>query len=202
MAKCRQAVTAITCKYMKDIVSLEECCTESRAYTLPSRLTNPPPDWRQWEVCRADHSDNSYCNYIINGIRDSFCIGFDYNQASQLQRAHTSSNNMQINPRSSRGIWQKNVVEKGPLDRAQYPGYLSTQIALGSFPKASPGNNDSSSISAPEGASANDGVSKSLFSFYVGVQDAIEGIQQHGPRALLAEIDIRSAYQHVLIQII
>ena len=55
-------------------------------------------------------------------------------------------------------------------------------------------------MSAPEGARVNDGVTKSLSSLsYVRIQDVMEGIQQLGPGALLAKIDIRSAYRHVTI---
>ena len=191
-------------RYIKDLLSLDECRTESRAYALPPGMEaiNTPLDWRQWEVCLADHPDDLYRNYIIKGIRDGFRIGFDYKLAPQLRSAHSNMQTATQRPEVIRTYLAEECSEGrvlGPLDPIQYP-FVHTN-RFGVIPKGSSGKwwliVD---MSAPEGTSVNDGVSKSLSSLsYVGVQDAVEEIQQLGHGALLAKVDIRSTYRHVLI---
>ena len=188
---------------MQDLLCLEECRTESRAYTLPPALTkiNTPLDWTQWEVCLADHPDSSYRNYLVNGIRDVFRIGFDYNLAPHLQSACSNIRTASERPEVIREYLALECSEGrvlGPLDPSLYPFVHTSRFGV--IPKGSSGKwRLIIDMSAPEGASVNDGASKSLSSLsYVGVQDAIEGIQL-GPGALLAKIDIKSTYQHVLI---
>ena len=153
-------------------------------------------------MCLADHPDDLYRNYIIKGIRDGFRIGLDYKLALQLQSA---CSNMQTATQRPKVIWTYLVEEcsegrvLGPLDPAQYP-FVHTN-RFGVIPKGSSGKwRLIGNMSAPEGAGVNGRVSKSLSSLsYIGVQDAVEGIQQLGPGALLAKIDIRSAHRHVPI---
>ena len=52
-------------------------------------------------------------------------------------------------------------------------------------------------MSAPEGTSINDGVRESLT--YVTVADAVQSITRLGQGALLAKVDIKSAYRNVPI---
>ena len=53
-------------------------------------------------------------------------------------------------------------------------------------------------LSAPEGESVNDGISKELSSLsYVRVDDVVDGILQLGRGALMAKMDIRQAYRNV-----
>ena len=55
-------------------------------------------------------------------------------------------------------------------------------------------------MSAPSGASINDSIGESVSSLsYVGVDDATKGIRRFGQGALLAKIDVRSAYRNVPI---
>ena len=98
--------------------------------------------------------------------------------------------------RSSGSIWQRSAVKEGFwVHSIHLYTHLSTRIALESFPKVPPGSGGYHTnrfgiipkgssgkwrlivdMSVPEGASVNDGVSKSLPSLsYVGVPDAVEG---------------------------
>ena len=87
----------------------------------------------------------------------------------------------------------------GPLDPASYPFVHTSRFGV--IPKGSSGKwRLIVHMSVPEGASVNDGVSKPLSSLsYVGISDAAEGIRQLGAGALLAKIDVKSAYRNVPI---
>ena len=155
-------------RYMKDLLSLDECRTESRAYTLPPGMEaiNTPLDWRQWEVCLADHPDDLYRNYITKGIRDGFRIGFDYKRAPQLRSAHSNMQTATQRPEVIRTYLAEECSEGrvlGPLDPVQYP-FVHTN-RFGVIPKDSSGKwRLIVDMLAPEGTSVNGGVSKSLSS--------------------------------------
>ena len=55
-------------------------------------------------------------------------------------------------------------------------------------------------MSSPEGASINDAIAESLCSLsYVGVTEATQGPVDRGRGALMAKIDVKSAYRNIPI---
>ena len=57
-------------------------------------------------------------------------------------------------------------------------------------------------LSSPEGPSINNRITESLASLsYVGVDDAAQGIVSYGRGALLAKVDVRSAYRNVPVHL-
>jgi hypothetical protein len=78
----------------------------------------------------------------------------------------------------------------GPLDPDQFP-YVHTS-RFGVIPKGSAGKwRLIVDLSAPEGASVNNEIDKSLGSLsYVSIADAAEGIRNLGRGALLAKVDV------------
>lgn len=55
-------------------------------------------------------------------------------------------------------------------------------------------------MSSPEGLSVNDGIQEALCSLsYVSVEDATKGVVAKGRGALLAKVDVKSAYRNVSI---
>ena len=87
----------------------------------------------------------------------------------------------------------------GPLDHAQFSCVHTSRFGI--IPKGSSGRwRLIVDMSAPEGASINDGISESLCSLsYVSVSDAVRNITLQGQGALLAKLDIKSAYRNVPI---
>lgn len=87
----------------------------------------------------------------------------------------------------------------GPLDPTQFPFVHTSRFGV--IPKSSSGKwRLIVDMSAPEGASINDGIGESICSLtYVSVADAVHNIAGLGQGALLAKIDIKSAYRNVPI---
>ncbi len=85
----------------------------------------------------------------------------------------------------------------GPLDPAQFPFVHTSR--LGVVPKGTSGKwRLIVDMSAPEGASVNDGIEKVLGTLtYVRVDAAAKGICTFGRGSLLAKVDVKSAYQNV-----
>ena len=127
---------------------------------------------------------------------------FDYTQAPYLRSSRNSMQTAYERPDVIRNYLAKECSEgrvMGPLDPASYPFVHTSRFGV--IPKGSSGKwRLIVDMSAPEGASVNDGVRKQLSSLScVGISDAAEGIWQLGAGALLAKIDVKSAYRNVLI---
>ena len=53
-------------------------------------------------------------------------------------------------------------------------------------------------MSSPEGGSVNDGIPEELCSLsYVGIKDAVRAIQDRGRGAMMAKVDVKSAYRNI-----
>ena len=87
----------------------------------------------------------------------------------------------------------------GPLPRDSIPGVHVSKFGL--IPKKTPGEwRLIVDLSAPEGASVNDGVYEHLCSLkYASVEDALWVIARLGRGTLMAKVDIRKAYRNIPI---
>ena len=78
---------------------------------------------REWERGLSSHHDCDFVQYVCNGIRDGFQIGFDYQNA----RCKHDPGNMGSAKKQERVVEQYIGVEcearrlLGPLDRSKFP---------------------------------------------------------------------------------
>ena len=186
---------------MEDLLALDACRPQTPSL-LPAGMQqiNTPLDWRAWDSCLASHPDQAFRQYIVHGIRYGFRIGFNYshtctsamrNLASAREQPQVIRDYLATECASGRVI--------GPLTPQDF-----AQLHVSSFgviPKKTPGKwRLIVDLSAPEGTSVNDGVDDKYCSLhYVSVDDAAEAIVAKGQGALLAKVDIASAYRNIPI---
>lgn len=148
----------------------------------------------KWEAGLLDYPDREFANYITAGIRDGFPIGFDYKKRTdpgnvknmRSASEHPEPNNEYV------GIEQKAGRIIGLRD--EFPGIHISRFGV--IPKPhQPGKwRLITDLSSPKGNSVNDGVDPALCSVsYASVDDAVKCV----PGALLAKLDIASAYRSV-----
>ena len=130
--------------------------------------------------------------YIVRGIREGFRVGFDYGRSCS-----GAARNMASARTHAHVVRLKSVRRAGCLD-------LSTQAncpCYGAIPKNTPGKwRLIVNLSAPEGASVNDGINERVSSLsYVTVDDAAREVLRRGARSLLAKVDVESAYRAVSV---
>ena len=65
--------------YTKDLQQIDACRPENTT-RLPHAMSNviTPLHWQEWESALADHPDQRFNEYIIDGIRYGFRVGVDY----------------------------------------------------------------------------------------------------------------------------
>ena len=132
-------------------------------------------------------------------IRDGFCVG---NKGAPIRRSLLNMSSAREKPEVIREYLAKECSEGrvlGLLDPSYFPFVHTSRFGV--IPKGTSGKwRLIVNMSAPQGASINDLVSESVCSLsYVSVDDTADGIVRLGMGALLAKIDIKSAYRNVPI---
>ena len=172
--------------------------------TAPSRLpwemeeVNTPLRWQAWERSLEQHPDPRFRAYIANGIRFGFRVGYTYQHPCR-----TSSRNMPSaleRPEVVREYLATECSEGrvlGPLDPTKFPQIHTSRFGV--IPKGSTGRwRLIVDMSSPEGGSVNDGIPEELCSLsYVGIKDAARAILDRGRGAMMAKVDVKSAYRNI-----
>ena len=188
--------------YSDDIQALERCVpmkTSTPSMSMLETIVSPLSDALEaWAMAMAEHPDSQFKNYIVEGLRRGFRIGFDYGKHSCVP-AHDNLPSVV----SHLAVVQQYLEKEcslgrmvGPLPTGSTPGL---QISpFGVIPKDhTPGKwRLIVDLSHPEGRSVNDGISKEQSSLaYVSVDHIVQVILRLGRGTQMAKIDIRSAYR-------
>ena len=186
---------------MEDLLQLD-AGRSSMPMRLPPGMeeVDSPLHWQEWDRCLAEHPDQRFRAYIVNGIRFGFRVGYAYHHSPRKSRQNMPS--ALEKPEVIRDYLAKECSEGrvlGPLDPSEFP-YVHTS-RFGVIPKGSSGKwRLIVDMSSPEGASINDGIPRELYSLsYVSVTDAAQGVLEQGRGALMVKVDVRSAYRNIPI---
>ena len=157
-----------------------------------------PLNTAAWESALATHPDRAFAHYICNGLRWGFRIGFDH--SSPLKSASSNMVSAHLHPEVVTAYLQKQLSlgrMLGPFNstEVQQPVHINR---FGVIPK---GHNTGkwrliTDLSFPHGLSVNDGINSSLCSLcYTTVDDIAAEVATLGKDALIAKVDIESAYR-------
>ena len=167
--------------------------------SLPPELLiiSTPLVVHEWQSLLEPHLDKDFCQYLLDGFKYSFRIGYDY--GGHAYRA--AKRNMASAVENPRVVEEYLAKERelgcviGPLT----PGSLQLQInCFGVIPKSSqPGKwRLIVDLSHPAGFSVNDGIEPDICSLsYASVDSAVAVIMHLGKSTALAKLDLESAYR-------
>ena len=149
----------------------------------------------EWEPFLARHPDQVFAAYLRRGFTEGFRIGFDC--TTRLRKAPQNFRSVQANPATVEQYIEAELAA-GRLVESAAP--MTRRNPIGIIPKPhQPGRfRLIVDLSAPRGASVNDGISTELSSLvYITVDKAARLVAHCGKGALMAKTDLRSAYRHV-----
>ena len=188
--------------YTQQLLELEQC--------KPVRQLTHPTEWaniqtsakiEEWEKGLADHPDQWFAKFILQGLKEGFRVGYDY-QTSCLRSAH--GNMVVTNPEVITAyMYIRSELEANrlvELTKEDAEALLIHRSPKGIIPKKNkPGKwcliVD---LSSPTKASVNDGIKKELCSLsYTSVDAVAAKIVTLGRHVLLAKIDVKQAYRMV-----
>ena len=170
----------------------------------PFRSVVTPLQDEAWARALGEHPDQAFVAWVLDGIRCGFRIGYGTTVPRQQRRSAK---------RNMRSAMQNPAVVsdylKAERKAGRVLGPVPTEVTracevhtnrFGVIPKSNqPGQwRLIVDLSHPEGASINDGVDSALCSLkYASVDDAAGLIGEAGKGALIAKLDIQSAYRNV-----
>ena len=157
------------------------------------------PCLRAWRSSLGDHPDREFANYVTEGLTVGFRVGFNY--ATPLRSARRNMPSAAEHPE----VIDQYVEGERASGRILGPFATGTvsdiQVnRLGVVPKGhTPGKwRLITDLYHPEGASVNDGIDGRLCSLkYTSVDAVARAAQTLGRGALMAKLDIKSAYRLV-----
>ena len=179
-----------------------EAQTPAAPLCLPAALVEitTPLLSEVWEEELADHPDQVFAAYVVNGIKQGFRVGYDRskplascsaNMVSALEHPDVVSNYL------GQELLLNRMVVVHPV---QVP-YIHCHISpFGVIPKrAKPGKwRLIVDLSSPSNASVNDGIDKDMCSVsYVTVDQVVDELLRLVPGALMGKVDIKQAYRIV-----
>ena len=186
---------------MEQLLGLDACRPATPVHLPPAMGTvSTPLDWREWDEALSSHPDQRLRSYLVNGLRVGFRVGYNYRTPCVKSRRNMAS--ASANPDVVREYLATECAEgrvMGPFSPEDFP--LVHVSRFGVIPKGSTGKwRLIVDLSSPEGGSVNDGVDANLCSIsYVGVEEAAREVATVGRGALLAKVDVKSAYRNIPI---
>ena len=77
----RDTCNHLSKKYISDLLALAKCIPQ-RSSSLPYHLARvtTPPRLQAWEEALVRHPDREFVEYLLQGIQEGFCIGFNYQE--------------------------------------------------------------------------------------------------------------------------
>ena len=150
-----------------------------------------------WCDSLRHHPDAVFASYVIEGLQHGFKIGFDY--SCPLQSATRNMGSATSHPEVVDAYIQGEVSRGrmlGPLPQSMAEGLHVNR--MGVIPKGhAPGKwRLITDLSFPERGNVNDGIDEALCSLqYTSVERIAVAAQALGDGALMAKLDVQSAYR-------
>ena len=168
-------------------------------------LANPfPLDWRSWQDHVTLLPDRQLANYVVQGIREGFRIGFDY-QHHKTRKATRNMYSAEAHPSVVQEYISKECREGkvlGPFDPTTEVFSRVHVSRFGVIPKGSSGKwRLILDLSSPTGFSVNDGIPEYCSLSYTSVDKAAQLVWRLGPQSLLAKVGIQSAYRMIPVHL-
>ena len=153
----------------------------------------------QFESKLAKHPDKAWVSWLLRSITDGVSIGYQNTRCTVIGRNLPSSF---IHP----AVIEAELTNKvsagrmaGPFPLLAVPNVRCS--GLGVVPKKGGKYRMIMHLSAPRGQSVNDAISKDQFSLrYSSLDDAVTLLHQAGPGALMAKIDLKSAFRMIPVR--
>ena len=187
-------------EYMQQLQVLDRC-RPLHTNTVPASLAHleTPVKLCTWRSALEGHPDQEFAKYILDGLAQGFRIGFCYDKAvlRQSGRIMPCPNPEVVDQYLSEELRLNRIVKLTKEEAARAGVHCSP---IGIIPKKNrPGKwRLIVDLSAPEGASTNDGVDKEACSLsYTSVDHIAARVAELGRGTLLAKMDVKQAYRMV-----
>ena len=184
--------------YQKDLLALDTCRPQKDcSHLILSGIVSTPLAITVWTHELSNHPDKVYSQFILQGIRNGFRIGFD-----RRQHIYSTSRNMRVEqPKVVSDYLDREVslnrMWKVPAANHPREVHLSP---MGIIPKKNKPNKWRLivDLSSPEGGSINNGIAPELSSLsYPSIDHLSALVVSAGRGSFMVKADIKEAYRMV-----
>jgi hypothetical protein len=149
----------------------------------------------------CDHNDREFVKYIVDSCHHGVNIGYEGARQPLVSENWPSATNYAEAVKKS--IREDLVKSRklGPFLDTPFDNFVGSP--MGAFPKKhSPDKyRVIYDLSYPLDKSINDHIPADKFSLtYMSIDDVVHAVQQHGKGALMAKLDLESAFSHILVR--
>ena len=172
------------------------CVNVARTFNLPDVSVVSPINVAKLALQLYNHPDRSKVEYILNGFRHGFRLGFHSNTITLKSAKKNCPSFAEAAEHPIDKYLAKEVSLGGVAGPSQAPVLSSLHInRFGVIPKKDGGWHLILDLSFPFGHSVNDGINKEDFTVtYSKVSDAIALIVKAGRGVLMGKVDIKRAW--------
>ena len=189
--------------YTSDLMCLDACRPQERP--LPQELTSvsTPLVLSAWAAALQVHPDRAFARYVIDGLSHGFRIGF--NRSTSLQSATANMPLATLHTEVITKYLQKEL-SLGRMLGPFPPDLTLHELQINRFRVIPKGHNTGkwrliTDLSFPPGRSVNDDIDPEFCSLaYTTVDRVAEIAASIGRGALLAKVDIESAYRLIPVR--
>ena len=186
--------------YTADLLSLAFCRPQQDHGWAPIMAVSTQLNPKAWETALKPHPDKAFSRFLVEGLRQGFRIGF--NRQAPLKPASRNIQSAHDHPQAIDDY----LAKERALGRMLGPFIPEVLVALPEFQvnrvRVIPKGHDTgrwrliTELSYPPNGSVNDGIEPDLmFSFVCLSRSSGRGSHPAGRGALLAKVDIESAYR-------
>ena len=144
----------------------------------------------------ANHPDKAWVSWLLDVITNGVQIGYNGPQFSYVARNLVSALQHPVAVEEELRLEMEAGRVHGPFLEPPLPNFRTS--GLGVVPKKNGKWRVILHLSAPAGVSINDSISKEEYTLhYISMDDAVKMVHGHGPAALMAKIDLKSAFRMV-----
>ncbi len=170
-----------------------EQCGAARA-----EVVETPLEWQAWKEDLESHPDRAWVEWIVKGIQSGFRVGHDQGRVVLKEKRGVMYEGSQH--REIIGKYLREEVSAGRVHIVKEGRAIVQCSPFGVIPKkGKPGRwRLIVNLSAPDGASVNDGIDKELASVaYMSVDEVARRVLEVGRGAELVKADVKAAYRNV-----
>ena len=199
---CIPSGWSVLYEHTADLLALDLCRPPPSTPHPRLQPTSTPLRASAWAPALAAHPDRAFVRFLISGIREGFRIGC--HRSIQLRSASRNMHSASEHPEVVQAYLEKECAlgrMLAPFSSAEQRDLPPCHInRFGVIPK---GRNTGkwrliTDLSYPAGQSVNDGIDPDLCRLrYTTVDHVAEVVASYPPGALLAKVDVESAYRLV-----
>ncbi len=197
-----QMVASVTgYRFREKLLELERVSEGELSVPIPgTEEIVTPLDWKVWEEELEMHPDREWVKFLVKGIKEGFRLGHEQRNVQLRSRTKWGDSSAEVKEAVSEYLAEEVKAKRvWRVGKEEWKSRVQCSPLTVIPKKGKPGRwRLIVNLSAPEGHSVNDGISRELASVhYATVDVVVERVIYLGAGAQMAKADMKAAYRNI-----